>query len=738
MKNTLNRIILSILVIALLAGVFPAACFAEESAKAYKTIQINVPFMSLGHKQFEWEFPYSDGFFTENETGFDFKLELAQASLGLAISAFRNDGEALPNQYETYLGAAGFKQITPFGYDQKPSADTLAGVLAYKQIDDFILIAAVPCGQGYQGEWGGNMYVGNGERHAGFDNGARIMEAQIIKFISDNKLSGNLRLWVTGFSRAAAVGNLTAADMKMSGRFENVYAYLFGVPRTTRKPEYLEGIYNICGTYDPVPTVPLESWGFARYGVDCFTPAEETDSQYHELLKNASEVFYKISGSPMRNDPEINYQLHMIVEFVGEMFKTTEDYTEEFQDIMVKTMANKSMDHMLEALMTGLMQLQKLDSRQAYSSDVFADYLAYIVSQHTSKQNSHIEKGWWDPDLSLGENLMREHLPLTYLAWLFSGNVEHKLFFGPAFTRMVVVDADADVEVFYAGQLIGGAYRDGSVVYPREGRSICAIRNGSKTVLNIPMNDSFTIKLTTHGISNVIYYDITRTSHSTYGMSDVMHLFLAGKGEYSFDADYAEPLTDINVIDGKASNFRTLEYHYSTTVLMADDAGSSKHISVKTLVQIIFSAAAFTGVLILLCFILWLLHRSENKATGKVFSVLYIIVPHIVLIVLFAVLTQLFTINLFSIGQARAVFAGLTVLVMFLLALRGTLRNKNRYNVVVTVLLLILTFVNALVYQNSSLVSESLLHTVVYSVVMLILTILAVSTFSKRTAVKKS
>ena len=89
---------------------------------------------------------------------------------------------------------------------------------------------------------------------------------------------------------------------------------------------------------------------------------------------------------------------------------------------------------------------------------------------------------------------------------------------------------------------------------------------------------------------------------------------------------------------------------------------------------------------------------------------LYIIVPHIVLIVLFAVLTQLFTVNLFSIGQARSVFAGLTVLVMFLLALRGTFRNKNRYNVVVTVLLLILTFVNALVYQNSALVSESTLH----------------------------
>ena len=743
MKKTCKRIILVLLTIVMVFTALPTVCFADGEDSAGETIQISVPFCSIPHKQFEWNFPYSDGFFTVPST--DFSLELARASMGLTVSAFRYDNEPLDVQYETYLGAAGFTNITPFGYDRTPALDSIAGVVACKKIGDFTLIAAAACGYGYGSEWGGNMYVGNGERHAGFDNAAKILEEKIDQFIEINKLQGKLKLWVTGFSRAAAVGNLTAADMIKSGRFEDVFAYLFGVPRTTRNPEFLDGIFNICGKFDPVTTVPLQSWGFDRYGRDGFTPAEEMDAKYQSLLLKASNVSIDMTDTLLSNNPEVNYQLHMIIEFLGEMFPTAEEYTEEFQDILVKAMSDVTFDNILETLLSALSQLKKLDRRQSYSSDVLEDYLSYIISQHTAKDQEQVMKGWWDPALSLGENVIREHLPITYIAWLFSDIEETQLLWGPAYTRMIVVDADADVEVLREGEVIGGADRDGHVIDIWEQidwqkyeslaeafedlHSICAIRNGTKTVLNIPMNDRYTIKIRTYKPTNVVYYDIVRTSHVTYGSSDKMHVFVAGEGEYSFDSYDAEPLSELNVISGRASNVQEVDYTYSTTVMMADEAGRSSHISLKTLLQIIFCAVVFTLILLIICAVLWGIHRLGNKKTGKTYSALYTIVPHLLLIVMFALLTLFFTVNLFAIGAARSVFAGITVFIMFLLALRGTLKNRKPYNIVITTALLLISFVNAFIYQKSELVSASVIHTVVYCIAMLMLTLLALSTF---------
>ncbi|MBE6017091.1 MAG: hypothetical protein E7233_05715, partial [Lachnospiraceae bacterium] len=134
---------------------FPKVLRADD---ADETVMINVPYLATGGKVLNWKFPYSDDYFRQDPDVFN--LELAKASMGLTVSAFRNNGKFLEDQYETYLSAAGFKGITPFGYDKPTGVDTLSGVVAYKTIDDFTLIAAVPCGQGYKNEWAGNLEVG--------------------------------------------------------------------------------------------------------------------------------------------------------------------------------------------------------------------------------------------------------------------------------------------------------------------------------------------------------------------------------------------------------------------------------------------------------------------------------------------------------------------------------------------------------------------------------------------------
>ena len=244
--------------LVLLITVFPFRAMAEPEEK-----WITVPFFSAGMWEMKWEFPYSDRYFLEPSE--EFSRDIAKASLGLTVSAFREGGTStVPNQYEVYLKEAGFSDIHAFGYDQPTSPHTLAGVIASRKIGDFTLIAASPCGQGYQKEWGGNLDLGVGERHAGFEEAAQIMEKEILSYIEEHDLTGRLKLWISSFSRGSAVSNLTAADMIESGRFEDVYAYLYAVPRTTTNEIMYPSIFNICGSYDPVTQIPLQSWGYYR------------------------------------------------------------------------------------------------------------------------------------------------------------------------------------------------------------------------------------------------------------------------------------------------------------------------------------------------------------------------------------------------------------------------------------------------------------------------------------------
>ena len=252
--------------------------FADESGLG-SVGQIRLPFPDMSDEVLEWDFPYSDGFFSLPPE--EFSITMARASLGLTVSAFRSP--ALDYQYETYLSGAGFTGITGFGYDRDPSEDSLSGVIGMKRVGGCTVIAAAACGQGYGNEWASNFKVGGGERHEGFDAAARLFEEQLAQYLKDQGIEGSKKLWVSGFSRASAVCNILAADMIESGEFDAVYAYLFGVPRTTRQPVRVPGVYNICGQYDPVPAVPLQTWGYERYGTDLYTPAQESVADYATL-----------------------------------------------------------------------------------------------------------------------------------------------------------------------------------------------------------------------------------------------------------------------------------------------------------------------------------------------------------------------------------------------------------------------------------------------------------------------
>ena len=700
------------------------------SAKAAEEILITVPFYSAGMWDMEWDFPYSDDYFLVSSDVFS--RDLAKASLGLTISAFREGGASdIPNQYETYLGTAGFTDIYAFGYDQPTTTETLSGVIASKKIDDFTLIAVSPCGQGYGKEWGSNFYLGDGERHAGFDHGARILEEEIDSYLRAHHLTGKLKLWISSFSRGSAVSNLTAADLTESGRFEDVYAYLYAVPHTTKNEISYANIINICGAYDPVTQIPLKSWGYSRYGWDLYLPAAETDAEYESLINHVNEVTIAAANDYFRNNPEWNYQIHLILEFLGEMFPTTEEYAEKLQDEIVALWTEANPDQIFEILSAVFTSLDDLDLRQEYSRDVIISYLQYLAALRMQDNRGSIELRdiMWASDQGMGANLMREHMPYIYLSWIFSDLSDDQLFEGSFSTQRLAIIGDVDVEIWQGDQFLNGIDQNGKWTSGDGNRSVFAGRSGLETLVFVPSNDDFQVRIITRNSTGFSFRSDTCYLPSTYGTSNGYHVILAAPGTYELDFyKYQDELENISVLEGAILSDTVSDREYSPTLTMQLQTESDQHLTVTTILAGITGFFLIFLLLLLVCLIIAIVHAARKKIHGH-YSPLYVIIPHCLVLLLSVWLTIYFTKTLYMIRYARMGFAAASGVILLLLALRGLIRNRNLPNVLILVSMLGCAALNVLLYQPSQIAGASTGINVLYCIIMAGLAVLSSATF---------
>jgi len=726
-------------IVLILAFLFCAAGISFDVSYGAEKKEITVPFPTFDEKSvLKWDFPYSDSYFLNPSDAFS--AELAQATMGLTVSAFRVNSGIMDNQYATYLEGAGFSGIYAFGYDQETSKDTLSGAIAHKKIGDFTLVAAVPCGQGYKKEWAGNLEVGDEERHAGFQRAAGIMEKEIRTYIDSHHLEGPLKLWMGGFSRASAVANLTAADMIDSGLFADVYAYLFAVPRTTKAvdAEKYSGIFNICGKYDPVTQIPTEAWGFHRYGTDLYTPALEMDTLYPLLAWKADEVNQKLLQKDFWYNPVANYQLHLILEFLSELFPTNGEYAEKLQASLMEVWSEANIETFAEILIAAVNQLENLDERQEYSSDVFIDYMTYLASDLVREKSFQVREGFWNPEQGIADNMMREHMPYTYIDWVFSGLSQDVLYHGPDVSRRGYIFGDVDVEIWNDGMMIQGIDRKGNAYFPEHVdekflfRYFLLTRNGNETLTSLPDEGTFQIRIKAGHDETITMYDIVSMPYLTFGYMDDLDYIHIKQGEYQavFPTDQ-EDFT-FEAIDGEVVERLSIPYEYSPTMVMAGESGAVKHITIPGLISLLTGVILFVAVLAFVCLVIAVIHKIRKKKRGKPYSPWNVIVPHLILIVLFTILTWFFTINMFSIGITRTLCAFATMAVICLLSLRGLIRNHCVRNVVTLLILAAATVVNLVVYQKSPLVSSDPLTFVIYSLCIAGLSVLAISTFFSR------
>ncbi len=223
---------------------------------------------------------------------------------------------------EGFLSAMGFRNIKVNGYYNRNCMNNSIGAAAGSRKLDvkgrkYTLIALFPRSDGYKQEWCGNFTVGAGDLHQGFREARDELLRFLKKYIKDNGIKGDIKVWTAGHSRGAAVANMTGGFLAGGGAAylgsgvrlapQDVFCYTTGTPSSIKpgaaKSEELSvsgprgGIYKYDtagepyeykgegtvdltdkayggiryynASYDLIIFLPPEQWGFRRYGSPC-------------------------------------------------------------------------------------------------------------------------------------------------------------------------------------------------------------------------------------------------------------------------------------------------------------------------------------------------------------------------------------------------------------------------------------------------------------------------------------
>ena len=312
-----KRIISLLLCLVLIVSLVPAAAAADMG----DTRTVAVRYAS-GHGEndhdYEATFTYSDELFTKS--GYTYRQDLAEMSLGLAFAAFSSKDSQYSDNYATgnrnFVSMAeqcGFENIQSNKWMFQPAeADSIGISCASKTIRDnggsYTLIAVGVRGNNYHAEWGGNARLDAAGEHKGFALGRDQVLDYLRGYIADTGISGRVKIWIAGYSRGAAVSNMVGGALDngyslgegVSLSPHDLYCYCYETPMGTTKNQVqgrlYDNIQNLVNANDLVTYVAFDNWDFARYGVDHVVPTKGDDNYLNYKAKMLRE-FYQIPNN---------------------------------------------------------------------------------------------------------------------------------------------------------------------------------------------------------------------------------------------------------------------------------------------------------------------------------------------------------------------------------------------------------------------------------------------------------
>lgn len=418
--NYQNKIIAALLTVVITLSSMPFAAAKEK--KASGTYQCDWFDESL-----YYPYEYDDGWFSGSS--YEYNHDLALLALNISMASFNSFNTSDRDEHiEKMLTDCGF-ETKAYGYETE-GYDTAAVEMARKSVsvngESFTVVVAAIRSGNYGMEWGGNLRLGNGENHLGFDIGKEIVLNYINDYFASEKISGRVKLLIPGYSRGGSIANLVGAELddgsyvkslnntdsiKNANLAKNdIYVYTYEAPQCTRKSGTDDAIYgnivNIMNPNDYVPKFVMDDWGFTHFGLEYYLPSAENCANYSDYYENVCKTFDtlmedagKKSSSNFYSEEDsrsVGAMLDSLMsKLASEIFKSQEYYSEKFEDGLIfiagqyigKQLnagnAMKTLGVILAAVALGVIPT----NFDRIKSDGFRAYLAAEIAESNASQN---------------------------------------------------------------------------------------------------------------------------------------------------------------------------------------------------------------------------------------------------------------------------------------------------------------------------------------------------------------
>ena len=326
--------------ISSISGDIPSKAIASYETNKYSFSYVS-DHRPIGKSIFSSEIYFSQSYF--EHSSYEYDPHLSTASHCLTMTTYTDyapfDEEwyiSQPKYVKAILETIGFNSFTTNeDFVQSARFDTIGLAAAKKEYSNYTVIAVAPRSGGYYSEWANNMHLGDGSlsdyTHEGWYNAAQ----KTIKFINDyiisTKITGPIKLWMSGFSRGGAIVNLAAGLLdssldkgqkvfsNVSLKREDIFAYTFEAPQGANvnskniklpKDAIYGNIWNIINPNDVVPKVAMSEYGFTRFGIDkfittkFFDPSNFDNNRHvfktlHDIVNQTDEFVYSADNFSM-------------------------------------------------------------------------------------------------------------------------------------------------------------------------------------------------------------------------------------------------------------------------------------------------------------------------------------------------------------------------------------------------------------------------------------------------------
>ena len=257
---------------------------------------------------------YSDNFFSNKSN--EYNSSLSTYGLLSAVGGFEEFEYTDTNshvRFERFLKEKGFKNF----YHNKeleirPTKDTVGVFFASKKIKNKTLVYMIVRGDKYSSEWASNFKIDtNKYYHQGFYDAYSKCKNEL-KYYLENYVSGDIKLFICGYSRGGAVSNLLAYDIdneidnnpnylsKNTNLIkDDFYCYCYEAPRGLKESLNIDNskydnVFCIVNENDFIPKLLMKQFGFRRIGVEIYLSTNINDSNFKNMLDPIKEEYARL------------------------------------------------------------------------------------------------------------------------------------------------------------------------------------------------------------------------------------------------------------------------------------------------------------------------------------------------------------------------------------------------------------------------------------------------------------